>query len=97
MILKLNTLRVQTLQDLRDFTAGNDSFNLESVSRCDAYGFIEATHQQFDYPHLGKADKGALKAYPGKATGLSRAQLIRLIAQCRETRAGSCAATRRKT
>ena len=85
MILKLNTLRVRTLQDLRDFTAGNDSFDLEPVSRCDAYRFIEATYRQFDYPHLGKVDKGALKAYLGKATGLSRAQLTRLIAQCRET------------
>ncbi len=80
MILKLNTLRVRTLQDLRDFTAGNDSFDLEPVSRCDAYRFIEATCKQFGYPHLGKADKGALKAYLGKATGLSRAQLTRLIA-----------------
>lgn len=85
MILKLNTLRVRTLQDLRDFTAGNDSFDLEPVSRDDAYHFIEATYRQFDYPHLGKADKGALKAYLGKATGLSRAQLTRLIAQCRKT------------
>ena len=83
--MKLNTLRVRTLQDLRDFTAGNDSFDLEPVSRCDAYRFIEATYRQFDYPHLGKVDKGALKAYLGKATGLSRAQLTRLIAQCRET------------
>lgn len=83
--MKLHTSRVRTLQDLRDFTTGNDSFDLEPVSRCDAYRFIEATCKQFDYPHLGKADKGAVKAYLGKATGLSRAQLTRLIQQCRET------------
>ena len=46
--------RVRTLQDLRNFTAGNDSFDLEPVSRCDAYRFIEATFRQFDYPSLGK-------------------------------------------
>ena len=85
MILNLNTLRVRTLQDLRDFTAGNDSFDLEPVSRGDAYRFIEATYQQFDYPRLGKLDKGLLKAYLEKATGFSRAQLTRLLAQCRET------------
>ena len=83
--MKLTTPRVRTLQDLRDFTAGNDAFDLEPVSRCDAYRFIEATCKQFDYPHLGKADKGALKAYLGKATGRSRAQLTRLIKQYRET------------
>ncbi len=80
MILKLNTRRIRTLQDLRDFTAGNDSFDLEPVSRCDACRFTEATCRQFDCPHLGKADKGAFKAYLGKATGLSRAQLTRLLA-----------------
>ncbi|MCY4611221.1 MAG: hypothetical protein OXC38_05940, partial [Gammaproteobacteria bacterium] len=83
--MNLNTLRVRTLQDLRDFTAGNDSFDLEPVSRCDAYRFIEATYQQFDYPRLGKLDKGLLKAYLEKATGFSRSQLTRLLAQCRET------------
>ena len=83
--MKLNTLRVRTLQDLRDFTAGNESFDLESVSRSEAYRFIEATLKGFRYASLSKADKGALKAYLGKATGRSRAQPTWLIAQCRET------------
>ena len=51
MILKLNTLRVRTLQDLRDFTAGNDSFDLQPASRPEAYRFIEATYQQFGDLH----------------------------------------------
>ena len=85
MILKLNTLHVRTLQDLRDFTAGNDSFDLQPASRPEAYRFIEATYQQFGYPHLGKAGKGAVRAYLGKATRFSPSQLTRLIAQCRET------------
>ena len=85
MILKLNTLRVRTLQDLRDFTTGNGSFDLEPVSRSEAYRFIETTLKGFRYPSLNKADRGALKAYLGKATGRSRAQLTRLIAQWSET------------
>ena len=32
MISKLNTQRARTLQDLRDFTAGNDAFDLEPAS-----------------------------------------------------------------
>ena len=52
MILKPNTLRVRTLQDLRDFTAGMDPFDLELVSRCDTYRFIEATCKQFGGDHI---------------------------------------------
>ena len=37
------------------------------------------------YPRLGKADKGLVKHYLRKVTGLSRAQLTRLIAQHRAT------------
>ena len=56
--MTLNTPRVRTLQDLRDFTAGSESFDLKPVSRYEAYHFIETLYQQFGYPHLGKADKG---------------------------------------
>ena len=83
--MTLNTPRVRTLQDLRDFTAGSESFDLKPVSRCEAYHFIETLYQQFDYPHLGKADKGLLKACLAKVTEFSRAQLNRLLKQCRET------------
>ena len=37
------------------------------------------------YHRLGKSDKGLVKRYLGKVTGLSRAQLTRLIAQHRKT------------
>ena len=81
--MNLSTLRVRTLQDLRDFTAGSDSFDLEPVSRSEAYRFIEATCKQFGYPSLGKADKGAVRTFLTKATGVSRAQLTRLLKQYR--------------
>ena len=55
-------------------------------SRCwSAYDFIRRTLVQFDYAALGKADKGAVKAYMAKMTGLSRAQLTRLVRQYRES------------
>lgn len=83
--MSLTTPRVRTLQDLRDFTAGSESFDLKPVSRSEAYRFIEAIYRKFDYPNLGKADKGLLKAYLEKTTGFSRSQLTRLLRQCRET------------
>ena len=40
---------------------------------------------RFGYHGQGKADKGTVRAYLGKVTGLSRAQVTRLIRQHRET------------
>ena len=56
------------------------------ADRASAYDFIGRTFVQFDYSALDKADKGAVNAYLAKLTGLSRAQLTRLMAQHRETR-----------
>ena len=41
IILISNTFRVRTLKGLRDFIGGNESFDLEPVSRLEAYRFIE--------------------------------------------------------
>ena len=40
---------------------------------------------RLDYGRLGKSDKGLVRRYLAKVTGLSRAQLTRLIGQHRET------------
>ena len=50
-----------------------------------AYGFIRRTLVQFRYHSLSKADRGTVRAYLAKMTGLSRAQLTRLIRQHRDT------------
>jgi transposase InsO family protein len=43
------------------------------------YGWIERTLRHLDYGRLGRADKGLVKLYLSKLTGLGRAQLTRLI------------------
>ena len=56
------------------------------ADRASAYEFIRRTLVQFDYAAPGKTDKSAVKASLAKMTGLSRAQLTRLMAQHRSTR-----------
>ena len=46
---------------------------------------VRRTLVRLDYHRLGKPDKGLVKRYLGKVTGLSRAQLTRLIGQHRAT------------
>ena len=85
MIVTLQTQRVQTLEQVRRVAEGNEPVDFALADRASAYDFIRRTLVQFDYSALGKADKGAVKAYLGKMTGLSRAQLTRLMAQHRCT------------
>jgi len=83
MIVTLQTQRVQTLEQVHRVAAGEERVEFEVLERASAYDFIRRTLVQFDYAALGKADKGAVKAYLGKMTGLSRAQLTRLVRQYR--------------
>ena len=85
MIVTLQTERLQRLGQIRAFVSGNEAVDFELVDRPSAYGFIRRTLAQFGYRSLGKADKGTVRAYLGKMTGLSRAQLTRLIGQHRDT------------
>ena len=85
MIVTLQTQRVQTLEQVRRVAEGNEAVDFALAERASAYEFIRRTVVQFDYAALGKADKGAVKAYLAKMTGLSRAQLTRLMAQHRST------------
>ena len=85
MIRRLDTQRLQTLDQVREFLAGSGGFDLQPQSRADAYAFVAKTLRRFDYALLGKADKGLLRRFLGKATGLSRAQVTRLLRQHRTT------------
>ena len=48
--------------------------------RAEVYGWTERTLVRFGYTGLGKADKGVVRRYIARLTGLSRAQVTRLIA-----------------
>ena len=81
MILKLETERLSTLDEVRMFVAGSAAVDFAGVDRESTYEFTRRTLARFDYGRLGKADKGLLRRYLMKATGLSRAQVARLIGQ----------------
>ena len=85
MIVTLQTQRVQTLEQVHRVAVGEESVQFEVLERASAYNFIRRTLVQFDYAALGKADKSAVKSYSAKMTGLSRAQLTRLVRQYRHS------------
>ena len=83
--MRLDTHRLQTLDQVREFLAGSEGIDLQPQSRADAYAFVAKTLQRFDYALRGKTDKGLLRRFLSKATGLSRAQVTRLLRQHRTT------------
>ena len=73
------------LEQVRRFLDGTQSFDLELPCRKDVYRWIGEELGRFKYHALGKRDKGTVKRYLGRATGLSRSQVTKLIAQHRDT------------
>ena len=85
MIVTLQTQRVRSLEQVRAFLEGSEAVDFVEGDRAGVYGLVRRTLVQLEYHRLGKPDKGLVRRYLGKVTGLSRAQLTRLIAQHRRT------------
>ena len=85
MIVTLQTERVRTLDQVRAFVEGSEAVDFTGADRGSVYEFVRRALVRLDYGQLGKSDKGLVRRYLAKVTGLSRAQLTRLIGQHRET------------
>jgi hypothetical protein len=69
-----------SLEQVRAFLAGSGELRFSGQSRGAIYGWTERTLVRFEYAGLGKRDKGLVRRYVARMTGLSRAQVTRLIA-----------------
>ena len=83
--MTLQTERLCTVDQIRAFLKGNEIVDYLPTDRDGAYEFVRRTLVRIGYDRLGRSDKGAVRKYLVKTTGLSRAQVTRLIAQYRET------------
>lgn len=81
----LKTQGLQTLEQIRAFVAGTQPLGFDVPAREDRYDWIGAELRRFGYRRLGKADKGLIRRYLEKVSGLSRAQMSRLIRQFLDT------------
>jgi len=79
---------------MRSFLEASEEIRFKSQSRHQRYAWVEQLLIQQQYATLGKADRGLVRRYIAKMTGLSRAQLTRLIA--RYTASGRVAVTEYK-
>ena len=81
MIVTLHTQGIQTLAQVQTFVSGSEPLSFTLTDRRAAYSWIADTLRQFGYTRCKRADKGVLRQYLHKVTGLSRAQVARCITQ----------------
>jgi len=67
------------LEQIRAFLAGSGEVRFAGQRREEVYGWVEQTLARRQYARLDKPSKGLVRRYVERMTGLSRAQVTRLI------------------
>ena len=70
-----------SLEQIRAFLEGSGEVRFAGQRREEVYAWVEKTLVRHGYASLDRAGKGLLRRYLGRMTGLSRAQVTRLIRQ----------------
>jgi len=73
------------LEQIRAFLAGSGGVRFAGQRREEVYGWVEQTLVRHQYGNLDRVGKGLIRRYVARMTGLSRAQVTRLIAGYRKT------------
>src|SRR5271169_535331 len=68
-----------SLEQIRTFLAASEKFRFEANNREEVYVWVTRTLVEQEYGGQKREAKGLLRSYVGKMTGLSRAQVTRLI------------------
>jgi len=73
------------LDQIRELVAANGVVRFAGQRREEMYGWVERTLVRLEYAGLRKPDKGVVRLYLARMTGLSRAQVTRLIGRYQRT------------
>ena len=68
-----------SLEGIRALLKASDELEFGDQKREEIYGWVDQTLRQQRYQELGRAGRGLVRSYIRKMTGLSRAQVTRLI------------------
>ena len=81
----MNDTRIKTIEQVREFLAGNSAVEFSISAKDECYSWIEQILIRFSYRNRGKAEKGLLLDLIGKVSGYSRIQIKRLVKQYSDT------------
>jgi transposase InsO family protein len=74
-----------SLEQVRAFLQASEEFRFEASKRKEIYDWVTRTLVEHEYHGQGREAKGLLRQYLGKMTGLSRAQVTRLIGRYQQS------------
>ena len=74
-----------SLEQIRAFLEASEEFRFEARKRKEVYDWVTQTLVEHAYSGQPREAKGVLREYLGKMTGLSRAQVTRLIGRYHES------------
>src|ERR1035437_9004538 len=78
--IRMHEAEKLSLEAIGRFVEASEEIRFESEDRQQLYGWVERVLVEQEYAQQGKAARGLLRRYIEKMTGLSRAQVTRLIA-----------------
>jgi transposase InsO family protein len=85
LIISMKNGERLSLEQIRTFLAASEEFRFEANNREEVYGWVTQTLLEQEYGGQKREAKGLLRRYVKKMTGLSRAQMTRLIGQYLES------------
>jgi transposase InsO family protein len=86
MVIEMLDAKLATLSQIREFMAGTADVPFRVLDgRAERHALVARLLKRLGWANLARGDKTLLKAFMGKVTGLSRAQLTRLILQYRQS------------
>jgi transposase InsO family protein len=79
LIVRVETSQGLSLEQIRAFLEGSGEVGFKGRNRAEVYGWVNRTLVEQGYRQLGRAGRGLIRRYLEKMTGLSRAQVTRLV------------------
>jgi transposase InsO family protein len=96
MQLRMQNADVLTQEQIQEFLKGSRSIEFTGQERGELYGFVQGVLVAQEYAGQGRKERGAIRAYLSKVTGLSLPQMTRLIRKYREEGVVQAVAYRRR-
>ena len=84
MTIHVQAGKILSLEQIRAFLESSEEIRFKGKRRAEVCAWVTRTLSEQGYAGQGRAGKGLLRQYLGKMTGLSRAQLTRLIGRYRQ-------------
>src|ERR1017187_10967432 len=79
LIISVQAKERMSLEEIRAFLEASTELGFKGQNREEVYGWVNQTLRQQGYEELKRRERGVVRRYVEKMTGLSRAQTTRLI------------------